>query len=98
MANIVQMQTYFSIDLTDVCDPCVVVVQYHYAIEEDSEGDNDSEEFYYGGQVSKQDVNATHCMLSETVYLIPVCEVHVFSICSLRLGCAPFCKGFARET
>ncbi|KAG7268999.1 hypothetical protein CRUP_033491, partial [Coryphaenoides rupestris] len=26
--------------------------QYHYAIEEDSEGDNDSEEFYYGGQVS----------------------------------------------
>uniref|UniRef100_A0A8B9JZT9 Poly [ADP-ribose] polymerase n=1 Tax=Astyanax mexicanus TaxID=7994 RepID=A0A8B9JZT9_ASTMX len=24
----------------------------HYAIEEDSEGDNDSEEFYYGGQVN----------------------------------------------
>ncbi|XP_071393565.1 protein mono-ADP-ribosyltransferase PARP8 isoform X2 [Centroberyx affinis] len=26
--------------------------QCHYAIEEDSEGDNDSEEFYYGGQVN----------------------------------------------
>lgn len=27
-------------------------LQCHYAIEEDSEGDNDSEEFYYVGQVS----------------------------------------------
>jgi len=26
-------------------------LQCHYAIEEDSEGDNDSEEFYYVGQV-----------------------------------------------
>ncbi|KAI1905212.1 hypothetical protein AGOR_G00013800 [Albula goreensis] len=26
--------------------------QFHSAIEEDSEGDNDSEEFYYGGQVN----------------------------------------------
>lgn len=27
------------------------ILQCHYTVEEDSEGDNDSEEFYYGGQV-----------------------------------------------
>uniref|UniRef100_A0A672T2E9 Poly [ADP-ribose] polymerase n=1 Tax=Sinocyclocheilus grahami TaxID=75366 RepID=A0A672T2E9_SINGR len=32
----------------------------HYAIEEDSEGDNDSEEFYYVGQVSSK---YSHCIL-----------------------------------
>uniref|UniRef100_A0A667XV98 Poly [ADP-ribose] polymerase n=1 Tax=Myripristis murdjan TaxID=586833 RepID=A0A667XV98_9TELE len=37
--------------------------QCHYAIEEDSEGDNDSEEFYYGGQVNFDDELHKHPLL-----------------------------------
>lgn len=43
----------------------LVFIQCHYAIEEDSEGDNDSEEFYYGGQVR----NSLHC----SPLLFPIC-------------------------
>lgn len=71
------MQTYCSVDVTLYLLICVnavlVVIQYHYAIEEDSEGDNDSEEFYYGGQVSTvTDAAQTLC----TSEVISVCEVH----------------------
>uniref|UniRef100_A0A667Y4W6 Poly [ADP-ribose] polymerase n=1 Tax=Myripristis murdjan TaxID=586833 RepID=A0A667Y4W6_9TELE len=41
----------------------LVFIQCHYAIEEDSEGDNDSEEFYYGGQVNFDDELHKHPLL-----------------------------------
>ena len=76
------MPTHFSIILTlkpiDMCQSCVFVVQYHYAIEEDSEGDNDSEEFYYGGQVRKsRDGNSADCtcLRLSVQKMISVCEV-----------------------
>lgn len=41
-------------------------LQCQYTVEEDSEGDNDSEEFYYGGQAS---VNKVFRVLNKERYI-----------------------------
>lgn len=45
-------------------------LQCHYAIEEDSEGDNDSEEFYYVGQVSSAESLHFMCITFLSVYYV----------------------------
>lgn len=50
-------------------------LQCHYAIEEDSEGDNDSDEFYYVGQVSSD----------ESLRYIYVHNISVCGICAVLL-------------
>ena len=46
-------------------------------VEEDSEGDNDSEEFYYGGQVSTRGSPDTRSMADTTAQaLAEICACH----------------------
>ncbi|XP_071001651.1 protein mono-ADP-ribosyltransferase PARP8-like, partial [Oncorhynchus clarkii lewisi] len=56
--------------------------QCHYAIEEDSEGDADSEEFYYGGQVNSDGELHKHPQLE--VDLAAVREMYGHHAVSLR--------------
>ncbi|XP_031413097.1 protein mono-ADP-ribosyltransferase PARP8-like [Meleagris gallopavo] len=62
--------------------------QHNSTLEEDSEGDNDSEEFYYGGQVSYDGELHKHPQLEAD--LIAVREIYGPNAVSLRLksGCA----------
>ncbi|KAF4074331.1 hypothetical protein AMELA_G00238270 [Ameiurus melas] len=55
---------------------------YHYAVEEDSDGDNDPEEFYYGGQVSYDGELHKHPQLEAD--LVAVRELYGHHAVSLR--------------